>query len=152
MRFLQALLNLCYFVTSFKNIPICAWTFVYYSHSLGGVFVNVKGFSIFLETKGTNIYTAQIQVLDTNRFKSLRQYILFLSVPWKQNSDHPFYRTRNSTLVWVEFDIEMLHGWFVLLETVTNIMFNLSIITFAWSYLPPLQELLVMLVIFSEVN
>lgn len=78
---LQALLNLCYFVTSFKNIPICAWTFVYYSHSLGGVFVNVRGFSIFLETKGTNIYTAQIQVLDTNRFRSLRQYILFLSVP-----------------------------------------------------------------------
>lgn len=24
---LQALLNLCYFVTSFKNIPICAWTY-----------------------------------------------------------------------------------------------------------------------------
>ena len=78
---LQVLLNLCYFVTSFKNIPIYAWTFVYYSHSLGGVFVNVKGFSVFLETKGTNIYTAQSQVLDNNRFKSLRQYILFLSVP-----------------------------------------------------------------------
>lgn len=77
---LQILLNLCYFVTSFKNIPICAWTFLYYSHSLGGVFVNVKGFGIFLETKGTNIYTAQIQGLDTDRFRSLRQYILFLSV------------------------------------------------------------------------
>lgn len=44
---LQALLNLCYFVTSFKNIAICAWTYVYYSHILGGVFANVKASAYF---------------------------------------------------------------------------------------------------------
>lgn len=40
-----------YFVTSFKNILICAWMFVYYSHSLGGIFVKVKGFSMFFKKK-----------------------------------------------------------------------------------------------------
>lgn len=81
-----------YFVTSFENIPICVWMIIYYSHSLGGIFVNVKGFNMFLETKRTNTYIAQIQVSDTNGFKSLREYILFLSVPWKQNSTTLFMR------------------------------------------------------------
>lgn len=47
-----------------------AWKCVYYSHRLGSISANVKGFSVLLDTKKkqTDTCTAKIQGLD-NEFK-----------------------------------------------------------------------------------
>lgn len=60
-------LKLLYFVTSLKHIPMCAWKCVCYSHRLGSISANVKGFSVLLDTKRANdTYTAEIQGLEVS--------------------------------------------------------------------------------------